>query len=249
MTRLRLTILFAAALYLAAPARAEEFSAPQKQQIETIIHDYLLKNPEVLRDTFLALEKQERERQKITQKKAIDDYAKLITMSDKQGVIGNPSGDVTLVMFFDYNCGFCRGADPDLQRLIREDPKLRVVLKEFPVLGTGSIEAAMVSAQLIKDKKYGEFHHALIGLKGEVGKARALEVAKSLGFDAAKLEKGMASEEARAVMQESYKLADALTINGTPAYVIGQDVFPGAQEYETLKNAINNMRKCGKAEC
>jgi protein-disulfide isomerase len=245
----RALVLFFTILLFVAPARAEDFSAQQKQQIETIVHDYLLKNPDVLRDTFLALQKQEQEHLQVSQKKATEDYAKLLTNSDKQGVIGNPAGDVTLVMFFDYNCGFCRAADPDLQRLIREDPKLRVVLKEFPVLGQGSVEAAFVSAQLIKDPKYADFHHALIGLKGEVDKKRALEVAKSLGFDTAKLEKGMGNDETRAIVQESYKLADALSINGTPAYVIGHDVFPGAQEYETLKGAIANMRKCGKAAC
>jgi protein-disulfide isomerase len=242
-------IFFIAVTLFNAPARAQEFSAQQKQQIETVVHDYLIRNPDVLRDTFLALEKQERERQKITQKKATEDYAKLLTMSDKQGVIGNASGDVTLVMFFDYNCGFCRGDEATIQRLIKEDQKLRVVLKEFPVLGTASIEAAMISAQLIKDKNYADFHHTLINEKGEIGKARALEVAKGLGFDTAKLEKGMKDDETRAVVQESYKLADALSINGTPAYVIGQDVFPGAQDFDTLKAGIANMRKCGKAEC
>jgi protein-disulfide isomerase len=246
---MHLLILFIVALFFNAPARAEDFSPSQKQAIETIVHDYLIKNPDVLRDSFLALQKQEQARLQVSQKKAVEDYAKLLTNSDKQGVIGNRSGDVTLVMFFDYNCGFCRGADHDLQRLIKEDKNLRMVLKEFPVLGTGSVEAAMVSAQLIKDPKYADFHHALIGSKGEVGKTQALEVAKSLGLDAVKLEKGMASDETRAIVQESYKLADALSINGTPAYVIGFDVFPGAQSYETLKGAIGNMRKCGKAEC
>lgn len=234
---------------LALPAQAEGFSSAQKQQIETIVHDYLVKNPEVLRESFLALQKQEQEHTQASQKKAIDDNSKLLTDSDKHGIIGNPQGDVTLVIFFDYNCGYCRAADADLQRLIKEDLKLRVVLKEFPVLGLGSMEAALISAQLIKDVKYAAFHHALLGSKGTVDKTRALDAAKNLGLDTAKLEKGLKEDSTRAIVQESYKLAEALTINGTPAYILGQDVFPGAQPYDMLKTAIANMRKCGKAEC
>jgi protein-disulfide isomerase len=228
---------------------AESFSANQTKAIETIVHDYIVKNPDVLREAFFALEKQEKDRLQVSQKKALEDYSKLLTESDKQGVIGNPKGDVTLVLFFDYNCGYCKAAEPDIERLIKEDPKLRVVLKEFPILGSSSIEAALISAQLIKDPKYGEFHHVLISMKGEIDKSRALEVAKSLGLNTEKLDKGSKSEAARTVVEESYKLANALTINGTPGYVIGHDVFAGATSYENLKSSIDNVRRCGKASC
>src|SRR5207237_27097 len=135
-------------------------------QIEGIVHDYLVKNPDVLRESFVALQKQEQQRVQASQEKAAEDYGKLLTDSDKQAVIGNPKGDVTLVEFFDYNCGYCRGDESNIQRLLKEDANLRVVLKEYPVLGSGSVEAALISAQLIKDPKYAEFHHKLLELKG-----------------------------------------------------------------------------------
>ncbi len=244
---MRFLILTIFLLLLTPAFAAEKFSATQKQEIETVVREYLLKNPAVLRDAFYALEKQEKEQQQVSQKKALDDYNQLLTNSDKHGVIGNPNGDVTLVVFFDYNCGYCRAAEADMQRLISEDKNLRIALKEFPILGTSSMEAAQISAQLIKEPKYGEFHHALIGGKGAADKKRALEVAKSLGFDTDKLAKDMDSAAARAAIEESYKLANALNIDGTPAYVIGGEVLSGSAPYDALKTRIQDVREAQDA--
>ena len=152
--------------------------------------------------------------------------------SPRQVTLGNPQGDVTVVEFFDYNCGYCKRAMTDMVELIKNDPKLKFVLKEFPVLGEGSVQAAQVAVAVrMQDKtgkKYLEFHQKLLGGRGQADKARALAVAKEVGMDMARLEKDMASDEVKATLEESFKLAEALGLNGTPSYVVGADVVIGA---------------------
>ena len=165
--------------------------------------------------------------------------------------IGNTQGDVTLVEFFDYNCGYCKRALSDLTDIIKGDGKLRVVLKEFPVLGPGSVEAAQVAVAVrMQDtgKKYFDFHQRLLGGRGQADKARALAAAKDAGFDMARIEKDMKSDEVKASIDESMKLAEALGLNGTPSYVVGSDVVVGAVGLDALKQKVNQAR-CGKATC
>ena len=135
---------------------------------------------------------------------------------------------------------------------MKDDPKLKVVLKEFPVLGPGSVEAAQVAVAVrMQDKtgkKYLEFHQKLLGGRGQADKARALAVAKEVGLDMARLEKDMKSPEVKATLEENFKLAEALGLNGTPSYVIGDDVVVGAVGLDGLKEKINTAR-CGKATC
>ena len=143
--------------------------------------------------------------------------------SPRQVVLGNPQGNVTMVEFFDYNCGYCKRAMDDMLTLLKNDPNLKVVLKEFPVLGPGSVEAAKVAiAVRMQDKtgkKYLDFHQRLLGGRGQADKARALAAAKEVGFDIARLEKDIESDEVKASLEESFKLAEALGLNGTPSYV------------------------------
>jgi protein-disulfide isomerase len=167
-------------------------------------------------------------------------------------VLGNAKGDVTLVEFFDYNCGFCKGALPQMMSLLKDDTNLRVVLKEFPVLGPGSVEASKVAVAVrMQDKtgkKYLDFHQKLLGGRGKADMARALAVAKEVGMDMGRLEKDMASDEARASLEESLKLAETLGLNGTPSYVVGDDVMIGAVGLDALRSKISTVR-CGKASC
>ncbi|MES2906801.1 MAG: DsbA family protein [Pseudomonadota bacterium] len=245
---MRFFILFTSFMLVTA-AHAENFSPAQEKEIQNIVRDYLVKNPDVLKEAFKALEKQQAEQVGELQQVALKEHADLLFNSKNSAVIGNPNGDVTVVEFFDYNCGYCRAAEADLQKLIAEDPNLRVVLKEYPVLGTGSIEAALIMAQLVNDPKYIELHHVLLSAKGQADKISTLAAAKKLGLDVAKLEDGIQGDAARKPIEESYKLANALGINGTPGYVIGDAVHVGAASYDVLKQNIANMRKCGKAVC
>jgi protein-disulfide isomerase len=237
---------------LALPAAAQTFSAPQRGEIETIVREYLLKHPEVLQEVLSELEKKQAVVEAEKAKAAVQSHAAALFNSPRHVVLGNPMGDVTLVEFFDYNCGYCKRALTDLQELMQADPKLKVVLKEFPVLGEGSVDAARVGAAArLQDKtgkKYFDFHQRLMTGRGQVDKAKALAAAKDAGFDIARIERDMSGEEVRASLEESLRLAEALGLNGTPSYVVGSDVVIGAVGRTALKQKINAAR-CGQTTC
>jgi protein-disulfide isomerase len=253
----RLTVAaagIAALLAFAAPQllRAAEFSTPQRGEIESIVREYLIAHPEVLQESMAELDKRQTAAETEKHKAAVQQYSKAIFASPRQVNLGNPDGNVTFVEFFDYNCGYCKRAMSDMLTLIKDDPKLKVVLKEFPVLGPGSVEAAQVAVAVrMQDKtgkKYLEFHQKLLGGRGQADKAHALAAAKDVGLDMGRIEKDMASPEVQATLEENLKVAEALGLNGTPSYVIGSDVVVGAVGLPALQEKINNSR-CGKATC
>jgi protein-disulfide isomerase len=255
-TCLRSVAALAALLLLALPAvdaaHAQGFSPDQRAEIERIIRDYLVKNPEVLQEALAELEKRQTASDAEKHQAAVKAHAALLFNSPRHVVVGNPQGDVTMVEFFDYNCGYCKRALTDMLNLMKSDPKLKVVLKEFPVLGQGSVEAAQVGVAVrMQDKtgkKYLDFHQKLLTGRGQVDKARALAAAKEAGLDMARIEKDLASEEIRASLAESFQLAEALGLNGTPSYVVGSQVVVGAVGLEALREKVNTAR-CGKATC
>jgi protein-disulfide isomerase len=241
------------ALPAAAPARAQSFSADQRGEIEVIIKEYLLGHPELLQEVMTELEKRQATAETEKHRAAVAEYSAAIFTSPRQVTLGNPQGDVTVVEFFDYNCGYCKRAMSDMLDLMKDDGKLRFVLKEFPVLGEGSVQAAQVAAAVrMQDKsggkKYLEFHQKLLGGRGPADKARALAAAKESGFDVARIEKDIGSDEVKATIEENFKIAEALGLNGTPSYVVGNDVVVGAVGLGTLKEKVNTAR-CGKATC
>ena len=240
-------------LTLGAPfSHAQSISATQRGEIEKIIREFLVKNPDVLQDAMAELEKKQAADEAAKHQAAVTDNAKEIFSSPRQVVAGNPQGDVTFVEFFDYNCSYCKRAMVDMFDLMKNDSNLKVVLKEFPVLGPGSVDAARVAVAVrMQDKtgkKYMEFHQKLLGGRGQADKARALAVAKEIGLDTAKIERDMASDEVRLTLEESLRLAEKLGLNGTPSYVIGNNVVIGAVGHDKLKESISTAR-CGKATC
>jgi len=241
----------AALLVLPAPSRAQTFSDTQRGEIEKIIKDYLVTHPEVLEQASAELEKRKQEAEAEHAKTEIASHAQTLFYSPRQVTIGNTKGDVTLVEFFDYNCGYCKRALTDLTTIMKDDPKLRVVLKEFPVLGPGSVEAARVAVAVrMQDSgaKYFNFHLRLLGGRGQADMARALQAAKEAGFDMARLQKDMNSDEVKSSIEEDMKLAEALGLNGTPSYIIGSQVIIGAVGLDALKQKVN-VARCGKATC
>ena len=244
----------AALLIPAAPqiVRADDFSASQRTAIESIVHEYLIAHPEVLQEAMNELEKRQSAAEAEKHKVAVKDNASKLFSSPHQVVLGNPDGNVTFVEFFDYNCGYCRGAMNDMLTLMRDDAKLKVVLKEFPVLGPGSLEAAQVAVavrmQDTTGKKYLDFHTKLLGGRGPADKARAMAAAKDAGLDTARIEKDIASPEVKATIEENFKLAEEMGMNGTPSYVIGKQIVIGAVGLEGLKEKVG-IARCGKATC
>jgi protein-disulfide isomerase len=253
-TGLAWTVALALGLYATAfsPARAEEFSAGQKAEIESIIKNYLLQKPEILREAIGVLDAREKAAETKARQDIIADPSNLIYSGANQAVIGNPNGKITLVEFFDYNCGYCKRALSDLARLMKDNGDLRVVLRDLPILSPGSVEAAKVAnaARLqFQGAKFWEFHQKLLGTHGPAGKAEALAAAKDLGADMDKLAKDAAAPGINAGIEESGKLAKSLQITGTPSYVIGDDVVVGAVGYDELQAKVENIKKCGKVIC
>ncbi|WP_245504049.1 DsbA family protein [Lichenihabitans psoromatis] len=237
---------------IVAPASAAEFTDAQKAALGPIIRDYLVQNPEVVRDAIAALDKKQKDDEETRRLQAVDTSSSDLFNSPYQATLGNPSGKVTLVEFFDYNCGYCKRALDDTAKLLKSEPELKVVLKDFPVLGPGSVEAAQVAGAVrnqFKGDKFWQYHYKLLSSHGPVGKAQALSVAKDLGADMDQIAKDMDKPEIRAGIQQNMQLADMLSLTGTPSYVVGKDVVVGAVGYDELKGRVDNNLRCGKAEC
>ena len=240
--------LFAFAL-CGAPlsASAQNFSDKQRGDIEAIVREYLIAHPEVLEEAMAELSKRQSAAETAKHEAAVANNAEAIFNSPRGVTLGNKDGDVTFVEFFDYNCGYCKRAMADMMELMKADPKLKIVLKEFPVLSAGSVEAAQVGVAVrMQDptgKKYLDFHQKLLTGRGAADKARAMAVAKEVGLDMARIEKDLKSDEVGKTLEESMKLAEALGLNGTPSYVIGNDVVIGAVGLAGLTQKIQAARQ------
>jgi len=242
------------AAFVAPPlgASAAEFNPAQKSEIESIVHDYLLDHPEVIREAAIALEKKQMAEESALHRRVIDENRDALFNNPFAAVAGNPKGKIAMVEFFDYNCGYCKRALGDLVGLIKAQPDLRVVLLDFPVLGADSVEAARVAAaarKQISGEKFFDFHQKLLMSRGHVGREQALAVAKESGLDMDRLQKDMKDPAIDAGFKQTMKLGDALNINGTPSYVIGDEVIVGAVGLDPLKTKIDALAKCGKTAC
>ena len=240
-------------LLAAVPAQAAQFSSDQTTEIRTIIKNYLMEHPEVLRDAINELDNREKTAEADARKKALADLSGQLFAAPDGFVVGNPDGKITLVEFFDYNCGYCKRAIPDLTRLIKDNKDLKVILRDFPILSPSSVDAALIAVAAhnqFSGDKFWDFHRKLLGEQhGLVGKDQALAVAKEMGADMAKLNEDAVSPKARSAIQQSDSLAKGLALSGTPTYVVGDDVLVGAVGYDKINSTIVNVRKCGKAMC
>ncbi|MCC3247323.1 DsbA family protein [Methylocystis sp. WRRC1] len=243
-----------AGVVLTAPAAraASEFSPAQKTVIEKIVHDYLVTNPEVIKEAIEELEKRQKVAEAASRERAVTEQKDKLFNSPNQAVVGNPNGDVTLVEFFDYNCGYCKQSLATVAKLIEGDPKLRVVLKDFAILGPDSVETAQIATaarQQLSPEKFWEFHKKLLSTRGHIGKQQALAAAKEVGADMDRLEKDMAKPETQAALKEVVALAEQMRFDGTPSWVVGSEAFVGGLPYNQIKTKIDNVRKCGKTAC
>jgi protein-disulfide isomerase len=223
----------------------------QRKEIEAIIKDYLVQNPEVLMEAQNALEAKMEKLQAERMQVAIKENAKELFQSTTAPVAGNPKGDVTLIEFFDYNCGYCKKAFPDVVQFLEKDKQLKMLFKEFPILSKGSEEASKVALAARLQGKYWEFHRAMFESPGQANEAQALKVAEKLGLDMARLKKDMASAEVKREIDETHKLAQKMGIQGTPHFLIGEHVIPGAPENlsELLAKDVDEVRKAGCKVC
>ncbi len=216
-----------------------------RKTIETIVHDYLVEHPEVILEAFNSLQAKQAAANADKARETIAAETPALLNDPHSPTIGNPNGDVTLVEFFDYNCGYCRRSALNVLHLVENDKNLRVIFKELPMLGDDSIAAARVSTAAAKQKGYAAFHFKLLGAESHVGEAEAVAAAKAAGLDMERLKRDMSALDFDAIMASNHALATKLGIDGTPAYVIGSILLPGAVPLDEFKEAIKDTRDKG----
>ena len=238
---LALTVLALPAI--PAPA-AEPFSEAQQNQIQDLVRDYILSNPEILIESLRGYEEKQRQSAEKDAHEAIATNREALERDPTSPVAGNPAGSVTVVEFFDYHCGYCKKVLPSMQELIETDKNVRVVFKEFPILGPDSVVASQAALAVWKMQpdKYLPFHVALMETRGDLGQARVMEIAKKVGIDPDKLKAAMADPAIKATIERNVQLARALQVNGTPAFVIGNQLVPGAIDIDTLRETVKGAR-------
>ncbi|GAB5427181.1 MAG: DsbA family protein [Devosia indica] len=236
---------------LSEPAQAEsDVASIDPTVLNPMIEQFLLDDPKVLQRVSTALEQTLRAEEAERSATALAEFRDQIFNAPGQIVLGNPDGDVTLVEFFDYNCGYCRAALPDMAALLAEDPDLKIILKEFPILSNESIDAARIGVLVGESEaNYWDFHSALFTSRGKVDKSVALAAAQDLGLSPVELELQMGDPRVAQTIQSSYEIAQALGITGTPTYIIGNEIIPGAIGADELRARIADMRECGKTQC
>jgi protein-disulfide isomerase len=230
-----------------APQSSSADNAMPKDRagLDRAIHDYLMAHPEIVVDALKAAQQQADAQAAEQSRRMISTKKKEIFESADDLVQGNPKGDVTLVEFFDYRCPYCKQFEPSLDALLKEDGKLRVVYKEFPILGEASVYATRVALAAKKQGKYPEFHNAMMAAKGDINDETVLNVAKSIGLDIGKIKTDMGAPEIDKLIAANYALADALNIQGTPAIILGDTLIPGAVDLDTLRKNIAAIRSGG----
>ncbi len=232
----------------AAPSASDgQFDAAQKAAIGQIIKDYLLANPEIMLEVQTALDAKMETLQAEKLKIALQSNASEIYRS-KAPVAGNPTGDIPVVEFFDYNCGYCKRAFIDIAKLVEQDKKVKLVLKELPILSKGSEEASRVALAAGMQDKYWAMHRALIAIKGPANEASALKAAEKVpGIDMGKLKADMASESVTAEIGRVRELAQKMGIQGTPHFLVGDRAIAGAPTdlLQQMQGHVAELRKAG----
>lgn len=243
----------------ASPARAQAtppsgttvFSPEQKTAIETIIKEYLLSNPELFMEVQNQLETKMEQIQAEKLKSALKSNADEIFKRPDAPIAGNPKGDITVVEFFDYNCGYCKRAFNDISKLVEKDSKIKLVLKELPILSKGSEEGARIALAAKAQGKYWEVHRALLNLKGEINEQTGLRAVDKLGLDMARLKRDMDGPEVKAEIALVRDLAQKMGIQGTPHFLVGDRAIAGAPSnlLEQISGHVAELRKTGCSVC
>jgi protein-disulfide isomerase len=236
-----------AALIGATPSAgsAEMSISPDRAAIEQIIHDYLMAHPEVVIESLRAGDARIKEQEAEQTRAQIVKHRDELVRDAKSPEGGSPSGDVTIVEFFDYRCPYCKQVEPALEQLLKEDNGVRLVYKEFPILGPQSLIAAQVALAALKQspQKYARLHAALMSAKGELSQDSILKAAETAGLDVAKIKADMSGKDIDALIKRNYDLAEALNIRGTPAFIVGNSLSPGAVDLATFKKMVADARK------
>lgn len=237
-------LIFALALLLATTplAAKDQLSTDQQDEVRQLVRDTLLKNPEIIMEAMQVLQaKQEAAREEM-QKAALSQLSDLVVTPGVTPVAGNPKGDVTIVEFFDYQCGYCKRAFPTIMEVVNSDKNIRFVMKEFAILGPVSEIAARAALAAQKQGKYNEFHEKLMTVRGRLSEEKIYKTAEDLGMDLDQLKKDMQADDVTKEIISTRQIAKSLDITGTPAFIIGEQILPGAVPAEALKDAVKEAR-------
>jgi protein-disulfide isomerase len=244
-----LGVAMVSAVLAVSSSQAQDTSAPfdqkQTQAIEGIVRGYLLKNPEVLREAMGELQKRQEAEAAAKRKDALASFYK------ETSPFASGNGKLTVVEFFDYNCGYCRHAFSEVTKLIDAEKDVRLVFVEFPILSDESRKASEAAIGASKQDKYWEFHRALMAHKGPVTEEAAMKVAAEVGLNMEQLKKDMASPETEALIEKNLTLGNSMGVQGTPAFFVGDEAIPGAPEdlKKVLQTALQQVRTKGCSVC
>jgi protein-disulfide isomerase len=236
-----LTIAMAIGLCTAARA-GEAPDAARRQEIETVVREYLRAHPEVVLEALQEMERREQERQRVQRVEAVRAHLVQLTQDPGSPVGGNPQGRVTIVEFFDYQCGYCKRQVGELKKLLQADADVRLVYKDLPILGPPSVFAARAALAARKQGKHEALHEALMAVSEPLTEEIVLKTATQSGLDIARLEKDMADPSVSEALDRNFRLQRALNIEGTPALIVGTEFIPGAATVETLKALVTRAR-------
>jgi protein-disulfide isomerase len=226
-----------------APVVPKDFSDNEKAEIKEIVKQYLIKeHPEVIMMAAQELEKRQAAFAQDKSEQAISKQGDKLFKDPNTPVGGNPKGDVTVVEFFDYNCGYCKMSQPAVEKLLKADSNIKFLYKDYPILGPESITAAKASFAAARQGKYVEFHDNLMNKKDHMSEDLIYQVAKDTGLDVDKLKKDMADEAIEKMIEDNVQLGTDVGVRGTPMFIINGEVFPGAMPYEQIKKAVDDAR-------
>lgn len=226
-----------------AQAAAPQFSDAQKAEIQTIIKDYLVSNPDVMKQALEALQTKIQNDEQARQSAAMTENRPKLEATTVAPAAGNANGNVTVVEFFDYRCGYCRTMAPVVEQLLKDDTNVKLVFREFPILGPVSVTAAKAALAAAAQNKYVEFHNALMNSPRPLGTENDIySIAATVGVDINRLKADMEGAAIQAEIAANFQLAESMGIRGTPAFVIGSQMYPGALDIAALKNAVSQAR-------
>jgi protein-disulfide isomerase len=231
-----------AALLLASLSAAGPLAAAEPTPADV---DYLNAHPEVIIDAIQKYQDKQAAAQAAKARASIAELQGDLLKDPASPVGGNPDGDVTIVEFFDYRCPYCKAVAPDLAKALAADGRVRLIYKEFPILGPASVTASKAALAARAQDKYIPFHEKLIAYKGNLDDAKILELAADVGLDVTRLKADMETADVKDAINRNYKLAEKLDIQGTPAFVIGNELLPGAASVDELTAAVKRARSGG----
>lgn len=236
-------VVTALALLLPVQASAQDLS---EDRVRELVLETIRDNPEIVMEAVAILQSREAEAQAASQAEVLARERAALERDRNAPVLGNPEGDVTVVEFFDYNCPYCRRVKPEIEALLEADPNVRLVYREWPILGEGSVFAARAALAAREQGLYEQFHWAMMAMNGRANESSVLRIAEEVGLDVTQLRRDMEAPEVAEHIQTSMRLTQALGLNGTPSFVIGDALVPGIVDVDQLQTLVTDAREAGK---